>query len=377
MDKKLLVVALFSFSFSVFFACKQEEEVIVPPQTVNNNADKNTPITIQYLGRLLFYDPILSGKKDVACATCHHPDFAYSDGLDLSIGVGGKGLGSNRTFLTSSFTKRKSQTILNTAFNGMDENGKYDSTNAPMFWDSRANSLEEQALIPIMSSVEMRADTYPEAVAVDSVLARLRNIKEYQTLFAIIFGSQPQPITSLNLAKAIAAFERSLTAMNAPYDRYVRGETTAMTPLQIQGMSFFQINGCGRCHTGNMFSDYKLHVLTVPDNPKASESDNGNGAYAFRTMSLRNVKLTAPYMHSGVFKTLDEVFDFYNLVLNSKSQNPNVPDAKIDPFVTVLRPNNNSRTAIMAFIEALTDDKFDRSIPQKVPSGLNVGGNIK
>lgn len=378
MNKKLLVFALISFSFSVFFACKKEEEVTIQQQTVDNNSDKNTPSTIQYLGKLLFYDPILSGKKDVACATCHHPDFAYADGRDLSIGVDGIGIGPNRQLLSSSLTKRKSQTILNTAFNGMDENGKYDSTNAPMFWDSRVKSLEEQALIPIKSSVEMRADAYPEGVAIDSVLARLRNIKEYQTLFTTIFGVQQQPITSLNLAKALAAFERSLTAMNASYDRYMRGETSAMTDLQIQGLSFFQINGCGRCHNGNMFSDYKLHVLSVPDNPKASESDNGsNGTYAFRTMSLRNVKLTAPYMHSGMFKTLDEVFDFYNLILNSKSQNPNVPNAKIDPLATVLRPNNTSRTAIKAFIEALTDEKFDRSIPKTVPSGLNVGGNIK
>ena len=82
-------------------------------------------------------------------------------------------------------------------------------------------------------------------------------------------------------------------------------------------------------------------------------------------------------MHSGMFKTLDEVFDFYNLILNEKSQNPNVPNAKIDPFATVLRPNNTSRKAIIAFIEALTDDRFDRSIPKTVPSGLSVGGNIK
>lgn len=376
MNKKLLVFALLSFSFSVFFACRKDE-VVIEQKTENTNNEKPPSITVEYLGKLLFYDPILSGKKDVACATCHHPDFAYADGRDLSIGVDGKGLGPNRQFFSASFTKRKSQTILNTAFNGMDEKGNYDSTNAPMFWDSRAKSLEEQALIPIKSSVEMRADAYSEDVAVDSVLARLQKIKEYQTLFATIFGEK-QPITSLNLAKAIAAFERSLTAMNAPYDRYLRGETSAMTDLQIQGMNNFQINGCGRCHTGKMFSDYKLHVLSVPDNQKSIESDNGsNATYAFRTMSLRNVTLTAPYMHSGVFKTLNDVFDFYNLILNAKSQNPNVPNAKIDPLATILRPNNTSRISIKAFIEALTDEKFDRSIPKTVPSGLSVGGNIK
>ncbi len=378
MKKSLIIAAFISFCISTFFACQKDvappSPIIIPEVPI-----KPAPVTTQSLGKLLFYDPILSGNKDVACATCHHPDFAYADGRDLSIGVNAVGLGPNRQFLSPAFpfTKRKSMTILNTAFNGMDEKGNYDSTAAPMFWDSRAKSLEEQALIPLISDVEMRANAYPEAVALDSVVARLRNITEYRTLFTTVFGGE-QPITASNIAKAIASFERSLKAMNSPYDSYLRGNPAAMSALQIQGMNSFQVNGCARCHSGNMFSDYKLHVLSVPDNSRLSESDGGSkGTYAFRTMSLRNVKLTAPYMHSGAFKTLDEVLDFYNKVLDGKSQNSKVPADKIDPLVGILRFNTNQRSAIIAFINALTDENFDVSVPKSVPSKLNVGGNIK
>ncbi len=377
MKKISLIFAIAFFSLSVFFACTKEEVSSQPKIIEGTKPDIIRPVTIQYLGELLFYDPILSGNKDVACATCHHPNFAFADGLDLSIGVNAVGLGPKRQFLSSAFppTKRKSMTILNTAFNGMDENGKYDSTNAPMFWDSRAKSLEEQALIPIKSEVEMRGNAYAESVAIDSVLNRIKNIPEYKTLFTTVFGGE-QPITSLNLAKSIAAFERSLTAMNSPYDRYIRGFPDAMSDLEIRGMNAFEEDGCRKCHSGKMFSDYKLHILSVPDNPKLRESDKGaNGTYAFRTMSLRNIKLTGPYMHSGVFKTLEEVIDFYNEIEKEKPQNPNVPASKLDSLVGLLRPVGQ-KAAIVAFLGALTGE-YDFPPPKSVPSKLNVGGNIK
>jgi cytochrome c peroxidase len=382
MNKRLLTLVFIVFFISVFFACEKDDfkpSIAIISENNGTVEAKDTLVTIKSLGKLLFYDPILSGNRDVACATCHHPDFAYTDGRDLSIGVQAVGLGPKRQFVsgTVSFTERKSMTILNTAFNGMDVKGNFDSTNAPMFWDSRMKSLETQALAPIVSKIEMRGNAYSEAVALDSVVARLRNIAEYRSLFTRVFGGE-QPINSTNMAKAIASFERSLTAMNSPFDRYNRGELAAMSALQIQGMNSFQVNGCGRCHSGNMFSDYKLHIMSVPDNPKLLGSDSGsNGNYAFRTMSLRNVKLTAPFMHSGVFKTLDEVLDFYNKILNGKSQNSNVPDSNIDPLASILRPNTNQRAAIIAFINALTDEKFDTKVPKSVPSKLNVGGNIK
>ncbi|MBI4520791.1 MAG: cytochrome-c peroxidase, partial [Gemmatimonadetes bacterium] len=128
------------------------------------------------LGRLLFWDPVLSGSRDVACATCHHPRFGYTDGRDLSIGVSGVGLGESRRFPPGSaipFVKRNSPTILNTGFNGIDRRLRYDPATAPMFWDRRARSLEVQALEPIKSFEEMRGDAYGEAEAVAVVVARL------------------------------------------------------------------------------------------------------------------------------------------------------------------------------------------------------------
>ncbi|HLO43308.1 MAG TPA: cytochrome-c peroxidase [Leadbetterella sp.] len=377
MKKSQFFLTFFVFLVSAFFACKKEEILLSSELPSTKDPVKSTEVTIQYLGEMLFYDPILSGNKDVACATCHHPNFSFSDGRDLAIGVNGVGLGPQRRFQSDVFSliNRRSMTILNTVFNGMDSKGNYDSTNAPMFWDSRVKSLEEQALLPIKSELEMRGNAYPEAVAIDSVLNRLKNISEYRVLFSKIFNGD-QPITSLNLARAIASFERTLVAMNSPYDRYLRGDKEAMSELEIRGMNAFEVDGCNKCHSGKMFSDYKLHTLSVPDNPRLDNTDKGaNGSYGFRTTSLRNIKQTGPYMHNGVFKTLEEVIEFYNLIEKEKSQNPNVPVAKIDSLVKFLRPVNE-KAAIVAFLGALTSD-YDFPPPKRVPSNLSVGGNIK
>ena len=371
-NRLFLILSGLCFFSSVFVACQKSETAPIP--ILNGTA-----ATVESLGKLLFYDPILSGNKDVACATCHHPSLGYTDNRDLSVGVNAVGLGINRHFLLpNSFSpaKRKSMTILNTAFNGMDDKGNYDPANAPMFWDSRSRSLEQQVLGPITSDVEMRAKAYPEAVAIDSVVARLRNIPEYQALFTSAFGGS-QAVTSINMARAIAAFERTLTAINSPFDKYKRGEVTAMTPQQIQGMNDFQTAGCAGCHSGTMFSDYKLHVLSAPDNIKSTTSDSGNGTFAFRTVSLRNTKLTAPYMHSGVFQTLNDVVSFYTRIAGGNSQNPRVNSRQIDPIVRNINVRPNQIAALVAFINALTDENFDKTVPVSVPSKLNVGGNIK
>ena len=148
MKAYLLVFTLITFFVSAFFSCKKNETTPSSPINLgSNDTTKSEPLTTQSLGKLLFYDPILSGNKNVACATCHHPDFAYTDGRELSIGVNGIGLGPRRDFISSDFpfTKRNSNTIVNTAFNGMDEKGNFDADKAPMFWDSRVQSLEAQA----------------------------------------------------------------------------------------------------------------------------------------------------------------------------------------------------------------------------------------
>ena len=343
----------------------------------------STPARVA-LGRLLFWDPILSGDRDVACGTCHHPRFGYAEDRDLSIGASGIGLGDRRRFAAGSvipFVKRNSQTILNVAFNGIDETGAYVPATAPMFWDVRALSLEQQALEPIKALEEMRGNAYPEQTAVDTVVARLAANAEYRKLFATAFGGEGT-VTADNLGKTLAAFQRSLTAVQSRFDRYMRGDSDAMNASEIRGMRRFERIGCANCHSGPMFSDFKLHVLGVPDNPKLAASDGGQeNSYAFRTASLRNLTLTAPYMHSGVFETLEDVLEFYDDVGSRRggrrNRNQYVDREQLDPLLRRLRGVDEDDPDLVAFLRALSDETFDRAIPAQVPSGLPVGGRIQ
>ncbi|UFH55836.1 cytochrome-c peroxidase [Spirosoma sp. KNUC1025] len=373
------------FSVVVIEACTKDDGYTTVSPLVSSPTEPvevSNPVTndTAALGQALFWDPILSGDKDVACATCHHPNNAYTDGLDLSLGANAVGYGQNRRFLKPNdvmLTKRNSLTLLNAAFNGMDGNGNYVSSTAPMFWDSRTKSLEEQIVGPLTTFEEMRGHAYSEAVTLDSIVNRLTKIAEYRQLFQTVFGGN-QAITAANIGKAIAAFERTLTAMNSPYDRYQKGDKTALSDQQVQGMLHFKDEGCPICHSGPMFSDYQLHVMSVPDNTQLTSSDAGaGGTYAFRTPSLRNVGLTAPYMHNGVFQTLKQVLKFYDDIGEPISQNPHVPVQRLDDKIQRIALLPAEQDQVIAFLNALTDPGFNKFIPARVPSGLNPGGNIR
>ena len=354
-------------------------------------ADNPTTPERVALGRLLFWDPVLSGQKDVACATCHHPAFGYSDGLDLSIGANGVGLGTARAFAAghaSRLVKRNSQTVLNVAFNGLTASADSTPAAAPMFWDLRVQSLEAQALEPLKALEEMRGGAYPEDGAIAAVVARLTTIAEYRRLFARAFGGGNTAVNQETLGRALAAFQRTLVAANAPFDRYMRGDTTALSPEQVRGMERFQSTGCINCHSGPMFSDFATHVLGVPDNAKLPESDSGaNQTYAFRTASLRNLSFTAPYMHNGVFATLPEVINFYARLSRgggrrgsgrvARGANPQVSRDQIDPLARDLNMRGRGQRDLIAFLRAMDDPGFDRTIPERVPSGLPVGGRLQ
>ena len=359
------------------------------------------------LGRLLFWDPVLSGEMDVACATCHHPDHAYADGRELSLGVGSVGLGPDRVDLSNGripVVQRNSPTILNVAFNGIDEDDvpgrrrgrdfaplpatvdAQDAARAPMFWDRRVRSLEAQALVPLTVREEMRGDAFPEDEAVDSVVARLRGIPEYVTLFQDVYGAGTQ-IEPEQIADAIVAFERMLVTRNSPYDRYLAGDRDALTAQQLRGMEEFDDADCTNCHEGPMLSDWDMEAEGVAEHPLLAEPDAGDGRFRFRTPSLRNVGLTAPYMHNGMLATLEEVLEFYD---RGRSENPNVANRRRrrgddDPQVAgrlsgqFRRVDNMSEQEmedIIAFLESLSDPDFDRTIPAEVPSGLPPGGNL-
>lgn len=349
------------------------------PKTVRSPEDNPASAEKELLGRLLFYDPILSGNRDVACATCHHPDHGYAEFLDLSIGVNGNGLGSKRGFNTPNdipFVKRNAHTVLNTAFNGIDTQNKYAPKTAPMFWDDRAKSLENQALEPIKVLEEMRGRNYSETDILNEVVTRLQNIPEYQKLFNDAFGGEA--INMKNVSKAIAAFERTLLANNSRFDEFMRGDSDALSISEKDGFELFKKVGCANCHNGPMFSDYKPHVLGVPDNRKLAEPDRGiKDSFAFRTASLRNLRFTAPYMHNGSFKDLQQVLEFYEDISFGRMRNPLVPKEKFDPLVRELELSVKDMSQIISFLNSLNDDSFDTNVPEKVPSGLSVAGDIE
>lgn len=238
--------------FVIITSCNHEKKTIPQPNNKylasniaalpldvkhpKNNIPNNIKIK---LGKLLFYDPILSGDKDVACATCHHPSNGYAEFRDISIGVNGKGFASNRTFNkpnTIPFLKRNAHTIINTAFNGIDTLNRYIPENAPMFWDSRVNSLELQALEPIKSLEEMRGLHFSDTEILKEVVSRLQNIKRYRSLFFDAF-QEKNAITPLNIGKAIAAFERTLLTNNSNFDKYMRGDSTAISLAEKKALS--------------------------------------------------------------------------------------------------------------------------------------------
>ena len=387
---RLLAIATCGFACALTTATATDSRLsALPRQVAAPAANPASPARVA-LGRLLFWDPILSGSRDVACATCHHPDFGYTDGRDLPFGTNAVGLGPSRVSLTGAVARpvrRNSQTLLNVAFNGLSSDHALDPSAAPMFWDLRVKSLEAQALEPIKASDEMRGDGYPEAAAVPTVVSRLGANAEYRALFADAFGGS-DPVNAINLGRALAAFERTLVASNAPFDRYMRGESGAMDAEQVRGMDRFEATGCINCHSGPMFSDFAPHVLGVPDNARLTDSDSGAGStYAFRTPSLRNVELTAPYMHNGVFASLDEVLNFYRRVSRGRgrgrggfarrTQNPNVAPGDLDPLLGQLNMRGRGQREIIAFLQALDDPGFDKTIPARVPSRLPVGGNLR
>jgi cytochrome c peroxidase len=365
-------------------ACQKEEESPVAgsglsalPATAPDAPDNPTTAAKLALGRALFWDPVLSGGRDVSCASCHHPASGYADGLDLAIGENGQGTGSARHFRTPNtipFGQRNTPTLLNTAFNGIAADGTCQPATAPMFWDERALSLEIQALRPLITFEEMRGHEIAEVAALDSIVARLRGIPEYGQLFGAAFNENA-PITSTNLARALACFERSLTVTDTPFDRYMRGDNSALSTEQVQGLNAFVQSGCAKCHSGPMLSDYKTHVLGVVDNEKNTTSDSGrDGTYAFRTPSLRNLAYTAPYMHSGKLANLPAVLRFYDPgpgggpVLNA-----HVARSQRDPLLPTRVTNPD---AIIAFLQSLSGSGFDKAVPARVPSGLPVGGNL-
>ena len=243
------------------------------------------------------------------------------------------------------------------------------------FWDGRAATLEEQAKGPIQNPLEMGEDPA-------RLITELQAIPEYQTRFAAAFaGSAGSAITLDNIAAAIATFERTLLAVNTPFDRYAAGDSAAMPPAAVRGLNLFRSVGtrCFECHGTPTLAHPGFQVIGVPSpqNPAQLDADLGRGALltgkaylnSFKIPTLRNIAKTAPYMHNGVFKTLEEVLDFYakggGLGLGYHLDNI---DDKIRKFDLAA----SEKADLIAFLNALTDESRRPEIPTQVPSGLPV-----
>lgn len=282
------------------------------------------------LGKQLYFDGRLSKNGAVSCAFCHNPFTGFADPRQTSIGVGG-GVGG-----------RQAPTVYNTGFLPL------------QFWDGRAGSLEEQAIGPIQNPVEM-AETH------ENVVKKLGKIKGYQQQFRAAFGTD---VNLQGIAEAIAAYERTVVSTNSSFDKYVAGDATAMDEAAVKGMALFKGKArCLLCHNGSNFTDNQFHNLGVPqDGPMKEdlgrfyvtrqEGDKG----AFKTPTLRSITETAPYMHDGVFKTLEEVVDFLD---KGGGKNPN-----LSPLVKPLGLTQEEKADLIAFLKALTGEKVKFEMPK-------------
>jgi cytochrome c peroxidase len=264
------------------------------------------------LGKQLFFDRRLSGDGTMSCATCHDPETAFTDGLEISLSY------------PTTRNWRNAPTLINVAYQKF------------LFHDGRATSLEEQALFPLMSAFEMNRN-------LDFVEEVIRSVPEYVRDFKNVFGDGD--VTRERIAMAIAAFERTLVSVNPPLDRYLKGDHKALSDEAKKGYEIYIGKGkCSECHDGVSLSDHKFHALNVPENleqekdPRVAATrrfvakvyhyeDFRNltedpGRYlitkdkkdwkAFKTPTLWEISRTGPYMHNGIFKTLDEVIEFFD-----------------------------------------------------------------
>ena len=299
------------------------------------------------LGEFLFWDPILSGRMNVSCATCHHPDQGWADGRLFSIGVDGSGLGPSRTGNLE--TPFHSPSVLNVAFTGLAQTQPgTEFVAGPYFWDLRAATLEDQAVEPIKNELEMRSPDFLEEEIMPEIINRLSLIPEYQQLFAAAFAD-PEPISEENIASALATYQRTLITKRTRFDEFLEGDESVLTDAEVRGLNKFINGGCVDCHSGPMLADNLI------DDTKPIQVDK----QSVRTPTMRNVELTGPYMHDGSRETLRAAIALY------EGRDDLDVQLEEDDFGDIER-----------FLRTLTDRDFPRQIPDYVPSQLPVGGDI-
>jgi cytochrome c peroxidase len=329
-------LSIIAFAFGVMILCAfggiepdPTAHSLGTPAVVSPPDNPITPVKVA-LGRKLFFDKRLSSNNTISCATCHDPNYGFADPHPVSIGVKGR------------MGERNSHTLLNVAFM------------APLMWDGKAATLEDQSIMPFMSPAEF--DFPPEQAAI-----KLRR-QGYSDLFQQAFG---QDVTVDNMAKALAAYQRTLIAGDSPFDRYLfKKDASAISPDAKRGFDVFLAAKCDACHlimTEGLhpfalkyvvYTDGKFHNLGVdatkknPDPGRYAVTGDPSDWGRFRTPTLRNVALTAPYFHDGSVATLADVVDFYD-----KGGNAN---RNLDPAMRKLNLSAQQKADLIRFLESLT-----------------------
>jgi cytochrome c peroxidase len=290
-------------------------------------ADNHLTAARAELGRALFFDPRLSAKGSLSCASCHNPALGWSDGLPTAVGHNMKVLG------------RSTPTIVNAAFNPL------------QMWDGRKGSLEEQALGPFGAD--------EQNLPLEELERRVQSIAGYGPMFTEAYPGEP--ITRTTIAKAIASFERTVLSDGAPFDQWIAGDPDALSPAARRGFDLFVGKAnCSACHQGFNFTDNGFHNVGVRDH---GAPDPGRFALkkvaamqgAFKTPTLRDIALTAPYMHNGCYTTLEEVVEHY-------VRGGDVQD-HLSPNIRPLDLSARDQSDLVAFMRSLTSAPRVVSVP--------------
>jgi cytochrome c peroxidase len=290
-----------------------------------------------------------------ACASCHKPNLAFTDGKDKSLAFNG-----------AAKISRNSPTLLNASYQKL------------FFYDGRVFNLEEQAGEVFHNTFEMNSSA-------EEIVNKLKQSIEYKQLFRSAFkGSLDTSLTFYSVMKSIAEYIKTLESKNSRFDKYIAGDTTQLTLSEKNGFNLFHGKAlCGSCHfhplynglVPPLFNDNEFEVIGTPETDKNKNLDKDIGRekisgqvihrHAFKTPTLRNIELTAPYMHNGVYKTLDEVLDFYNkgggVGLKYKVENQTLP---FDSLGLSKKEMND----IKSFLLSLTDTSGTASMPRKLPA---------
>lgn len=300
------------------------------PPAPSPDYNPTTPEKIA-LGRALFDDPLLSGSGQIACASCHESDLAFTDGLRTSFGHNRlRGVRNSQSLLTAAWFKE-------------------------LFWDGRSPTLEEQALHPFVDPVEM-------ATSHDRIVEGVSGEGVYGDMFEAAFGDRE--ITLQRISYALAAFQRSLKPRISRFDRFLDGRVR-LSDQELEGLNLFRTKaGCANCHNGPLLSDQKYHNIglsyygrELQDLGRYEATRSPDDIGKFRTPSLRNIRRTAPYMHNGVMPELSGVITFYNAggarprPRDDQQDDPHFPQT--DPLLAPLNLTRSERDALLAFLNTL------------------------